>query len=63
MALIRSVILHSLQKECSALLNLVVLEEDLGHLLNVCLGLSLISVGDHLGKIDSGLGVDGHNLS
>lgn len=63
MTLIRSVVLQSLQQECGTLLDLVVLEEHLRNLLNVSLRLSLVSVGDHLSKINRSLGVHRHNLS
>jgi hypothetical protein len=63
MSFIRSVVLQSLKKESCAFSDFVEFKENTGHVVNVCFGWSLVSVGDHLGKSNSSLWVDWHDLS
>ena len=63
MALVWAVSLQGLEEECGALLDFVELEEGIDALVDVCLLWALLSVGDHLGEVDSGLWVDWHDLA
>ena len=63
MALVWAVPFQGLEEECGALLDFVELEEGVDALVDVCLWWALVSVGNHLGEVDSGLWVDWHDLA
>lgn len=62
-ALVGAVAFQGLEEECGALLDFVELEEGVDTLINVSLWWALVSVGNHLGEVDSGLWVDWHDLT
>ena len=61
--LVLSVSFKSFQEESSALLEFVELKEHVNNLINLSLWWSVVSVGNHFSKSNSGLGVDWHDLS
>jgi len=63
MTFIWSVSFQSIKQEGSALLNLIVLQEDLSNLVDVCFWHPLVSIGHHFGQVYSCLSVYGHDLS
>lgn len=62
-AFVWAVSFQGLEEECGALLDLVELEEGVDTLVDVSLWWALVSVGNHLGEVDSGLWVDWHDLA
>jgi len=63
MAFVWSVVFERFEEEGGALLQLVKLQENVHDLVDLCLWRPIVSVGDHFGKANGGLGVDRDDLS